>query len=53
MSKRPFADFTDVTLADEDTNSIQTDNAKRAFQGNASDTTWWPTLELSNASDVT
>ena len=23
-----------MTLADEDTNSIQTDNAKRAFQGN-------------------
>ena len=28
------ADFTDVTLADEDTNSIQTDNANRAMQGN-------------------
>ena len=27
-------DFTDVTLADEDTNSILTDNAKRAIQGN-------------------
>ena len=25
---------TDVTLADEDTNSIQTDNANRAIQGN-------------------
>ena len=31
---RPFADLTDVTLADEDTNSILTDNANRAFQGN-------------------
>ena len=30
----PFADLTDVTLADEDTNSIQTDNANRAFQRN-------------------
>ena len=30
----PFADLTDVTLADEDTNSILTDNANRAFQGN-------------------
>ena len=30
----PFADLTDVTLADEDTNSIPTDNADRAFQGN-------------------
>ena len=26
--------FTDVTLADEDTNSILTDNAKREIQGN-------------------
>ena len=29
-----FADLTDVTLADEDTNSILADNAKRANQGN-------------------
>ena len=28
------ADLTDVTLADEDTNSILTDNANRTFQGN-------------------
>ena len=28
------ADLTDVTLADEDTNSILTDNASRAIQGN-------------------
>ena len=28
------ADLTDVTLADEDINSILTDNANRAFQGN-------------------
>ena len=34
LSKRPFADLTDVPLADEDINSILTDNAKRAFQGN-------------------
>ena len=27
-------DLTDVTLADEDTNSILTDNANRAIQGN-------------------
>ena len=35
MSVRPrrFADLTDVTLADEDTNSILTDNANRAIQG--------------------
>ena len=30
----PFADLTDVTLADEDTNSILADNANRAIQGN-------------------
>ena len=29
----PFADLTDVTLADEDTKSILTDNANRAIQG--------------------
>ena len=29
-----YADLTDVTLADEDTNSILNDNAKRAIQGN-------------------
>ena len=28
------ADFTDVTLADEDANSILTDNSNRAIQGN-------------------
>ena len=33
-SEPPFADLTDVTLADEDTNSILTDNANRAIQGN-------------------
>ena len=30
---RHFGDFTDVTLADEDTNSILADNAKGAIQG--------------------
>ena len=29
-----FADLTDVTLVDEDTKSILTDNADRAIQGN-------------------
>ena len=29
-----FADLTDVTLADEDPNSILADNAKGAIQGN-------------------
>ena len=34
MSERPCANLTDVTLADEDTNSILTDIANRAIQGN-------------------
>ena len=34
VSKRGFADLTDVTLADKDTNYILTDNVNRAFQGN-------------------
>ena len=34
LRKRPCADLTYVTLADEDTNSIITDNANRAIQGN-------------------
>ena len=33
MSEPPFANLTDVTLADEGTNSILTDNANRAIQG--------------------
>ena len=33
VTPRLFADLTDVTLADENTNSILTDNADRA--------TWW------------
>ena len=41
------ADLTDVTLADEDTNSILTDNANRAIQGNVSNyIIWLPTLEI-------
>ena len=34
VSKRPCANLTDVTLADEDTNSMLTDKANRAIQGN-------------------
>ena len=33
VSTTPFADLTDVTLADEDTNSILADNDNRAIQG--------------------
>ena len=35
-TSNPFADLTNVTLADEDTNSILTYNANRAIQGNVS-----------------
>ena len=46
LTHRGFVDFTELTLADEDTNSILTDNANRAIQGNvAMHATWWPTLE--------
>ena len=34
VTETPFVDLTGVTLADEDTNSILTDNANRAIQGN-------------------
>ena len=34
VSERGCWDFTDVTLADEDTNSILADNVKGAIQGN-------------------
>ena len=34
VSPRRCWDFTDVTLADEDTKSILADNARRAIQGN-------------------
>ena len=50
--KEIFCNLTDVTLADEDTNSIQTDTANRAIQGNVSmqvfvfrTNVWWPKLE--------
>ena len=42
MIPTPFADLTDVTLADEDTNSILTDS----LVTNASCATWWPNLQL-------
>ena len=39
VSTTPFADLTDVTLADEDTNSILADYVNRAIQGNLADDT--------------
>ena len=45
---KPFSDLIDVTLADEDTNSILTDNVNRAIQGNMvmQIIIWLTTLEL-------
>ena len=34
VTARGFADLTDVTLADEDSNTIPTDDVSRAFLGN-------------------
>ena len=34
LTNQAFADLTDVTLADEDTNSILTDDANRTIPGN-------------------
>ena len=34
LHPRLYADLTDVTLADEDSNSIPTDDVNRAFLGN-------------------
>ena len=34
LSQRRFVNFTDVTPADEDTNSILTDKVNRTIQGN-------------------
>ena len=60
VRETPLWNLTDVTLADEDTNSILTDNANGAIQGNvamqwrnlvanfgsnASGASWWPNFE--------
>ena len=34
VTPRPYADLTDVTLADEDRNSIPTDDVNKAILGN-------------------
>ena len=34
LTHRPFADLTDVTLADEDSNSTPADDVNRAILGN-------------------
>ena len=48
LCNRPCADLTDVTLTDEDTNSILTDNANRAFQGNVATRVTQPGGQLWN-----
>ena len=48
LTERPFADLTDVTLADEDTNPILTDNANRAIQGNVAMPVTQPGREICN-----
>ena len=40
VSPTPCAALTDVTMADEDTNSILTDNANRTIQGNILQCKW-------------
>ena len=42
------ADLTDMTLADEDTNSIPTDNGNKAIQGNVAMEGTWPGGQLWN-----
>ena len=48
VTPRPCVDLTDVTLADEDTNSILTDNANRALQGNVAMRVTQPGSQLWN-----
>ena len=45
---RVFADLTDVTLADEDTNSILADNDNRAIQGNVAMQVAPPDVQILN-----
>ena len=48
VTETPCVDLTDVTLADEDTNSIPTDNANGAFQGNVAMRMTQPSGQLWN-----
>ena len=52
MSERRFADLTDVTIADKDTNSILTDNANRALQGNVAMKVTQPGNQLWNNNTI-
>ena len=54
VTETPFADLTDVTLADEVTNPIITDNANRAIPGNVAMHVTQPGGQLwTNASGAT
>ena len=48
VSKRRCANLTDVTLADQATNSIQADNANMAIQGNVAMQVTQPSGQLWN-----
>ena len=45
VTPRLFADLTDVTLTDYDSNSIPTD-VNKAILGIVSGAIWWPSLKL-------
>ena len=53
LTHRPCADLTDVTLADEDTNSILAVNANRAIQGNVAMQVAQPGGQPSNFGQMT
>ena len=46
VSERPFWNLTELTLADEDTNSILTDNVNSAIQGNGAMAVMQPSGQL-------
>ena len=48
LTPTPFADLTDVTLADEDTNSILADNDNRAIQSNVAMQVAPPDVQMLN-----
>ena len=48
VCKRRLANLTDVTLADQATNSIQADNANMAIQGNVAMRVTQPSVQLWN-----
>ena len=47
-----FVNLTDVTLTDEDTNSILTDNTNRAIQGNVAMQVTQPSGQVCNLLQV-